>query len=113
MITEIFHNMGIGNDSYRGILSQEEMDEIDALEEICNNLADLDGRSQYCNIRLLNRKTELMMKGNEIMKERNDRYAATIKPIVDMIVSGFDANKTADAFGDFLNNKMIDILTRS
>lgn len=55
-----------------GVLSRDEIDEFDALEEICNNLTDLDGKSPFNHLKFIDRRTELLRKANDIFAKRNE-----------------------------------------
>ena len=67
-------------------LSKEEVEEFDTLDTICHNLTDFDGRVQYGNIKLIERKTHLLNKAIKIMEEkakeaekiRGDKYFMSV-----------------------------------
>lgn len=104
--------MSKGTQFYGGVLSPEDIHEFDALDEILDNVADVNGTPQFSNLSLLNRKTALMMKGNAILKERNDRYAEMLKQMTTEIVSGFK-DEAVVTFNEYINHKIHDILARS
>src|SRR5271169_3948741 len=66
-----------GTELLTGVLSQDEIDEFDALEEICSVC---DG-----NIKLIERKTELLRKATALIKKRNEEL---MKETIAHVVQG-------------------------
>lgn len=70
-----------GQTYFSGILSLEEIDEFDALEQICTNLTDPDGKGPCSLLKFIERKTELLRKANAVFNTRCKPTAAATFPL--------------------------------